>query len=71
MVDPLGGQKDIQNQLIRAVRNPQLRLQEDALQILRAIRFVSELGFSLAPDLKTAMVQSSQDIAYLSKEDLC
>ncbi|MCB1197169.1 MAG: hypothetical protein KDK51_02255 [Deltaproteobacteria bacterium] len=67
-IDPLGGQKDIQNQLIRAVRNPQLRLQEDALRILRAIRFVSELGFSLAPDLKTAMVQSSQDIAYLSKE---
>ncbi len=45
--DFFGGQADIQNAQIRAVGDPELRFREDALRILRGIRFASVLGFSL------------------------
>ncbi len=46
-VDPFGGRKDLENQLIRAVGNPEHRFAEDALRMLRAIRFAAELGFQI------------------------
>lgn len=47
LLDPFGGQNDIAAGLIRTVGNPRERFSEDALRILRACRFVSQLGFSL------------------------
>lgn len=47
IVDPLEGQKDIANGIIRAVGNPHDRFSEDALRTLRAVRFASELGFTI------------------------
>ena len=44
-VDPFGGQKDIQDKIIRAVEDPRKRFSEDALRLLRAIRIAAELGF--------------------------
>lgn len=47
IIDPHQGQKDIKAKLIRAVGNPEKRFQEDALRMLRAIRFSSQLSFSI------------------------
>ena len=52
LVDPFGGQADLQNGLLRAVGEPQQRFTEDALRILRLYRFAARFGF--APDAATA-----------------
>ena len=55
LVDPFGGQKDLQNGLLRAVGEPQQRFTEDALRILRGLRFASKLGFAIEPETAAAM----------------
>ena len=52
VIDLYGGKTDIKNGIIRFVGDPNLRIEEDALRIMRAFRFISKLGFSL--DKKTA-----------------
>ena len=52
LVDPFGGCEDISKKLIRCVGNPDKRFGEDALRILRALRFSSVLGFDI--DSETA-----------------
>lgn len=47
IVDNYGGQKDLFRQVIRSVGNPCMRFDEDALRIIRALRFASELGFEI------------------------
>ncbi len=47
LVDLFGGMEDIENKIIRCVGNPDKRFQEDALRIMRAIRFSSVLGFKI------------------------
>ncbi len=46
LVDPFGGKEDLQNKIIRAVGNPSERFEEDALRLMRAVRFGAQLGFS-------------------------
>ena len=47
IVDPFGGQDDIQNKIIRTVGNPLDRFDEDGLRPVRAIRFATQLGFTI------------------------
>ena len=47
ILDPFGGVGDLENGIIRAVGNPYLRFCEDALRILRCVRFASVLGFNV------------------------
>lgn len=47
ITDPFGGQEDIKRKVIRAVGNAQKRFEEDALRILRGVRFASVLGFEI------------------------
>jgi len=54
-VDLFGGQSDIDNKLIRAVGDPCKRFEEDALRILRGLRFASQLGFDIEPGTADAM----------------
>ncbi|MGP6146227.1 CCA tRNA nucleotidyltransferase [Jeotgalibaca sp. A122] len=54
--DPFDGQKDIDVKLIRAVGNPIERFREDALRMMRAARFMSQLGFNIEPETKAAVV---------------
>ncbi len=51
IIDPFGGKEDLENQVIRAVGDPDERFEEDALRMLRAIRFSGQLGFII--DMKT------------------
>ena len=47
LVDPFGGQEDLRYELLRCVGDPDRRLTEDALRIMRALRFSSVLGFAI------------------------
>lgn len=55
IADPNGGEADIRNKLIRAVGDPGKRFQEDALRILRAVRFESRTGFTIEEKTSEAM----------------
>lgn len=61
LVDPFGGQKDLQAHLIRAVGDPALRFEEDALRVLRAFRFAARMGFSLEENTRKA-IDSHEDL---------
>jgi len=53
--DPLGGRKDLEARRLRTPADPERTFSDDPLRMLRAIRFVAELGFEPAPDLVPAM----------------
>ena len=63
VVDPFNGQEDIKDKIIRAVNNPDLRFTEDALRLMRAIRFMSQLDF----DIDSVTRESIENHAYLLK----
>ena len=68
IVDPWGGEGDIARSLIRAVGEPELRFSEDPLRLLRAARFVSQLGFSLDRQTEQAMVRHAPSLFRISRE---
>ena len=57
IIDPFGGKEDISRKLIRCVGDPQKRFSEDALRILRAMRFASQLGFGIEENTAAAMLE--------------
>ncbi|KGL41024.1 CCA tRNA nucleotidyltransferase [Listeria newyorkensis] len=57
-IDPFCGQQDMKNKQIRAVGQPWERFHEDALRMMRGVRFVSQLDFSLEKDTYEAMQQN-------------
>lgn len=68
LVDLFGGREDLQRRVIRCVGEPERRFTEDALRILRAVRFSAQLGFSIAPETAEAMEQCCACCAALSAE---
>lgn len=68
IVDPYDGQKDLKLKLIRAVGNPQLRFQEDALRLIRAVRIATELGFMIEPETFLSMKKYAGLIKEISAE---
>ena len=67
-VDIFGGTDDIHNQIIRCVGNADARFQEDALRILRAMRFSAQFGFEIDKDTQDAMHRHKNLINKISKE---
>ena len=55
LCDPFGGQEDLKNGVLRAVGDPCLRFREDALRILRGLRFSARFGFEIEEATRTAM----------------
>ena len=68
LIDYFGGQKDLEQGIIRAVGNAEERFNEDALRILRALRFLAELGFMIESDTATAIQRQADNLANISKE---
>lgn len=68
LIDLFDGQKDLKDRLIRTVGKPEDRFQEDALRMLRAIRFSSELGFALAHETQSAIGENANLLEKISKE---
>lgn len=55
IVDPFGGRADIERRVIRCVGDPEKRFREDALRIMRALRFSAVLGFEIDPPTEAAI----------------
>ncbi len=67
-VDPYKGMVDIKNQTIRCVGDPVERFTEDALRIIRALRFSSVLGFEIEDDSKQAIFAEKERLDNISRE---
>lgn len=67
-IDLLNAKGDLDNHIIRMVGNPKIRLKEDALRILRAVRFATVLNFELEPVLKAYIRKYAYLVKRLSKE---
>src|SRR4051794_5714571 len=68
MIDPWEGEADIAHAVVRAVGNPTDRFTEDPLRLLRAARFVSQLGFRLDRQTEQAMQQQAESLSRISRE---
>ncbi|MDP1688751.1 MAG: HD domain-containing protein [bacterium] len=68
LVDPYGGQGDLKAKLIKTVGKPEERFTEDALRMMRAIRFASELGFKIDGETGAAILHHSGLLEAIAKE---
>ena len=68
IVDPHGGIEDLANGLLRAVGDPAERFTEDALRMLRALRFVARFNLTVEPDTAAAIKRDAPLAARLSGE---
>lgn len=68
LLDLFGGINDLENRVIRAIGEPKKRFTEDALRILRAVRFSAQLGFSIEEKTKNAIISCAHLIENLSVE---
>jgi tRNA nucleotidyltransferase (CCA-adding enzyme) len=68
LTDPYGGLSDLKKEIIRCVGSPEKRFSEDALRILRALRFASTLGFDIEPETTEAVIRLRGLLARISRE---
>lgn len=68
IVDLFDGRKDLQNGIIRAVGDAKKRFDEDALRMLRAVRFAAQLGFKIDDDTFEAIKEKAKLLSNVSKE---
>lgn len=68
LVDEFDGVKDLENKIIRCVGNPMDRFSEDALRMLRAVRFAAQLGFSIEDKTQEAVKALAPTIKKVSAE---
>ena len=68
LVDPFGGQADLAAGVLRAVGDPEQRFTEDALRLLRAVRFATTLGLTMDPATEAAVARLAPAAASLSGE---
>lgn len=68
LVDLYGGRADLENKTIRAVGDPHKRMREDALRILRALRFEAQLGFEIEKKTEKALYDCREGLASVSAE---
>jgi tRNA nucleotidyltransferase (CCA-adding enzyme) len=68
LVDPFGGIKDIRRRNIRCVGHTASRFTEDALRMMRAVRFSAQLSFSIDPDTRRAITPLAERLSLVSIE---
>ena len=68
LIDPFNGQQDLEKRVIRCVNDASLRFQEDAFRMMRAHRFVAQLGFSMDPLTYMAIQNNKHLLTYISIE---
>ncbi len=68
LIDPFGGEADIERRIIRTVGDPNMRFKEDALRLMRAIRFAAQLAFSIDENTMNAVTNDAQLLEKISKE---
>ncbi|MDR0889181.1 MAG: HD domain-containing protein [Oscillospiraceae bacterium] len=70
VIDPLGGAADLEQGIVRCVGDPRERFGEDALRIMRALRFASRFSFSVAPETAAAIHACRQSLQKVAAERL-
>lgn len=68
LIDPFGGQADMNSGLIRCVGNPRDRFAEDALRILRALRFAARFGYRMEPETDAALHALAPSLSGIAAE---
>lgn len=68
VLDPFGGQTDLTRGIIRCVGDPDTRFAEDALRMLRAVRFAVRLGFAMEEETRAAIQRQSEGLSRISRE---
>ena len=68
VLDLFGGQDDLKNRIIRAVGDPDTRFCEDALRLMRGVRFAVKLGFTIEEKTYTAICRRAEGLARISRE---
>jgi len=68
LIDPFNGQQDLKDQLIRTPLEPGNTFSDDPLRMMRAIRFASQLGFTIVPDTFQAITGHAERIKIISQE---
>ncbi len=68
LVDEFCGMEDLEKKVVRCVGEAKERFREDALRMLRAIRFSAQLGFTIESDTWQAMIQMAKNLSLVSKE---
>ncbi|HEY5221308.1 MAG TPA: HD domain-containing protein [Candidatus Paceibacterota bacterium] len=68
VIDPFGGERDIKDRVIRTVGVPEERFSEDALRLMRAVRFSVELDFEIEMNTRRAIVKLAGGLEAIAKE---
>ena len=68
LVDLYGGRRDLEDRLVRCVGAPDDRFNEDALRILRAVRFAAQLDFGIENETREAVKRHAANLSAVSKE---
>jgi poly(A) polymerase len=68
VLDFVGGQADLQGQVIRAIGDPEIRFAEDKLRMLRAVRFAARFGYQIEPATFAAIRRLAPQIRQVSRE---
>jgi len=68
VIDYVGGLEDLRKGVIRAIGDPQARIAEDKLRMLRAVRFSANLGFSLDAETLAAVQQNAHELVIVAAE---
>ena len=68
LLDPFGGEKDLVARVIRAVGEPRRRFEEDALRVLRAVRFACRLDATIEPATQAALTECAPELALIAQE---
>lgn len=67
-IDLFNGRSDLENKIIRFVGNPDIRITEDPLRILRALRFAGKPGFKIHPDTLFSMSKNKELLKLIANE---
>ncbi len=68
LVDPFGGMQDLDRKIIKAVGDPEMRFQEDALRLMRAVRFMTQLNFRIEEETEEAIKKHVGFLEFVSRE---
>lgn len=71
LIDLFGGVEDLERKVIRCVGDPMQRFSEDALRIMRAVRFSAQLSFGIDPDTIAGIIRLAPTLEKVSAERIC